>query len=743
MSLADALEKLQIPDRPSWLDWLGKHQNHIRFFGPILLLFFALIASSVSITTMSYAWEIDGKEELRTWNMYGDYIHVTYEGIEHDENESGTFTNEYNRGHGDGLDFGGLDDDRVYNTADLAAEQSSRIGLILLLSLLLVGLAIDRSTSGPLSSRFFLASEVVSGITALLIIVNAVMLVTNHVDWGNASPEALGYPGIDGALYGSPASEPYNGGEETIAWAPGLGMWFEIALIFSSILLLMMHIGQALRKDWWGELTDQIGDRFSNLLRYLPSALLIGSVLALGLALALPWAQVTQTYGVEVGENTEDHSVEWSASLWGSTLYNSSMFDSPDSIEVTKEDGSVSASHLGEAVSDGRLQLILATLMVFTPWVIMVLPSGLRERLGPSRVWLSAPLLLGGWVLLTAASKVSGGIATSVNLDLLAMLPNDTWSIIWSNDYGTGGRGHLIGAVINSDAEWIGRATYLDWAPGAGLISAIAAGMFATTAGLLNLTGLHESNANSESQSILSQFPAIVHGTIPGDGFFGEHERGHTMLAMGVAALMFVLTITAGGTLAGLLVSGGDVGPPVLNTYDVHIDDTNAEEFMDGDLMDGESHVFVLNIPATQIQNVTFIHFQTGCSDNTGGFGDSNPIGEDTDSIRIEIDVPEEIGDDIIIDDELCEDNWSFDYDEGDGSSKQRIVRVQARTAADAGAMFTNDTMMLEWTFTVTAIPRGSFVGTGINEDESLYAAIYAYWLGSESIVTEVQEEDE
>jgi hypothetical protein len=171
--------------------------------------------------------------------------------------------------------------------------------------------------------------------------------------------------------------------------------------------------------------------------------------------------------------------------------------------------------------------------------------------------------------------------------------------------------------------------------------------------------------------------------------------------------------------------------------YEVDLNDEDGDDAMDGNLQDGESHVLVIELPAQSVDNVTFIHFQAGCSDNVGGFGDNNPIGEDTDSIRIEVDVPEEFGEDILIEDEQCQDFWSWYLDIGDDSSNDGTHEVQARNAHEAGLQYTNDSMMYTWTVTITAITRGSLGGTGQNEDTELYAAVYSYWSGYEGIITE------
>ncbi|MBT3772235.1 MAG: hypothetical protein HOF90_04980, partial [Euryarchaeota archaeon] len=41
----------------------------------------------------------------------------------------------------------------------------------------------------------------------------------------------------------------------------------------------------------------------------------------------------------------------------------------------------------------------------------------------------------------------------------------------------------------------------------------------------------------------------------------------------------------------------------------------------------------------------------------------------------------------------------------------------------------------------ITAICKGSAGGTGLNEDDELYAAVYVYWQGYYGYVTEVSEE--
>ena len=51
--------------------------------------------------------------------------------------------------------------------------------------------------------------------------------------------------------------------------------------------------------------------------------------------------------------------------------------------------------------------------------------------------------------------------------------------------------------------------------------------------------------------------------------------------------------------------------------------------------------------------------------------------------------------------------------------------------------------MMVSIDVTITAITKGSFIGTGFNEDDELYFAFYSYWLGYDGQVTEVVDEEE
>jgi hypothetical protein len=150
-----------------------------------------------------------------------------------------------------------------------------------------------------------------------------------------------------------------------------------------------------------------------------------------------------------------------------------------------------------------------------------------------------------------------------------------------------------------------------------------------------------------------------------------------------------------------------------------------------------------IDIPASSVENATFIHFQAGCSDNVGDFGSNNPVGEDTDAIRIEISLPDSLGGAVLVDEEECIDNWSFEHEVGDDSSNQATYRVEARNAESAGSRFSDDSMMVSIDVTITAITKGSLVGTGVNEDDELYFAFYSYWLGYDGQVTEVVDEEE
>ena len=96
-----------------------------------------------------------------------------------------------------------------------------------------------------------------------------------------------------------------------------------------------------------------------------------------------------------------------------------------------------------------------------------------------------------------------------------------------------------------------------------------------------------------------------------------------------------------------------------------------------------------------------------------------------------------------MVDEEECIDNWSFEHEVGDDSSNQATYRVEARNAESAGSRFSDDSMMVSIDVTITAITKGSLVGTGVNEDDELYFAFYSYWLGYDGQVTEVVDEEE
>ena len=113
------------------------------------------------------------------------------------------------------------------------------------------------------------------------------------------------------------------------------------------------------------------------------------------------------------------------------------------------------------------------------------------------------------------------------------------------------------------------------------------------------------------------------------------------------------------------------------------------------------------------------------------------------DAIRIEIFLPDSLGGAVLVDEEECIDNWSFEHEVGDDSSNQATYRVEARNAEGAGSRFSDDSMMVSIEVTITAITKGSLGGTGVNEDDELYFAFYSYWLGYDGQVTEVVDEEE
>jgi hypothetical protein len=68
---------------------------------------------------------------------------------------------------------------------------------------------------------------------------------------------------------------------------------------------------------------------------------------------------------------------------------------------------------------------------------------------------------------------------------------------------------------------------------------------------------------------------------------------------------------------------------------------------------------------------------------------------------------------------------------------------VEARTAEAAALRFYgDDMMMISVDVKVTAITKGSLGGSGVNEDNDLYAAFYSNWQGYFSQVSEIVEEE-
>ena len=105
--------------------------------------------------------------------------------------------------------------------------------------------------------------------------------------------------------------------------------------------------------------------------------------------------------------------------------------------------------------------------------------------------------------------------------------------------------------------------------------------------------------------------------------------------------VLILITALMGGALKDTFVSTGSSEGPEGKKFEVQIRDNWDEEWIDGTLNNGESFQLTIDIPATNVENATYIHFRAGCSDNAGQFGDSNPVGEDTDAIRIEITLPD------------------------------------------------------------------------------------------------------
>lgn len=738
---------IRVPERPDSLEGIGRQRSRLILWIPVIVLLLVLVGSNLGYQQLTHEWTTADGSQTTTWTLYEERVHTSIEGdLPRSQNTSASLdaaATEFDASHGDGIDIGELGDARQRSTADLAASYGGILSAAILLSLLLIIVAFERASKGMFACRWPRMLELASALLGVLLLITLGSALLHQVDFGAAAPEALGYPDVDGRLWGSPSTQQLTGGEEKIGWAPGSSIWFVLLAGLSVAVLIPFHIAEVAKPGWWGEHDEDESSWVRDWVSLLPTTLALLAMLLFVMALLLPWATLTQSWAVaaEPGEDGpgEDRLYEftWDAGLFASSFYNHSVLGTEASDSSSTEDGSIGISHLDEAISDRMRPMILGGLLLAIPLVLTLFPKALRLRLGPGRVWLIASLLLAGWVMATASSGALGELGPAAAVDVVGLTPSDDVVVHWSSNVAPGPYGHGTGRVLESDVPGVSPEVVLNWSPGWGLIAAGLAGSLALVAGLLTLTGVHEAVRSSRAPALLRLAPVVMHGPYRADDWLGGPSATERRVAMGVAMMMLALTLSAGGTLSASLETSGDVGPPALKVYEVDLNDEDGDDAMDGNLQDGESHVLVLELPAQSVDNVTFIHFQAGCSDNVGGFGDNNPIGEDTDSIRIEVDVPEEFGEDILIEDEQCQDFWSWYLDIGDDSSNDGTHDVQARNAHEAGLQYTNDSMMYTWTVTITAITRGSLGGTGQNEDTELYAAVYSYWSGYEGIITE------
>jgi len=761
-----------LPARPAALDFIGLRQAMLRTWLPIVLVVLIGAAAYLPLQNLQVDFVTDADTDMTVeYTLYQEHYQVDTTGMDDyiasdEENMSMMIglRESYSVSHGDGINHANLDSMKM-STGEVAEEHASTSWWVFLFAFILLLLVLERSSDGWFNRTFPIALEWVAAGAALLMVIFLLMGLGDFFTLGDAAPEALGHADFDGGLYGESVTEEEDGVlGETASWSPGIVMWLELIILLLAIPLILLHSLEAMSTGWWGDSrtshpkslfketpisslheSDGLSLKNTSLASKIPAFASILALILLTSALFMPWVEHYQEYRIEDEDGDWSvHQVTWSTGLFGSEFTNSTIFESPSDVKSETSDTSENASvpKTEKLVGDMTTRLFLGLTLLLIPLIMTFVPKERRQMLGSSRLWLATGLLLSCWVFSGITSDLAGG-GKSMSGDASLLRPDENMLIMWIEEGEAGEMGFGQAFVMLQEADWLGLMMETGWSTTLA-VSFINIGIILLfLSALVCLTGLHESAGNN-SGSKLAVIPAAFHGEpLHHGGWLAVPDGGSNKIAFAVIGVLTIITALMGGALKDTFVSTGSSEGPEGKKFEVDIRDNWDEEWIDGNLNNGESFQLTIDIPATNVENVTYIHFRAGCSDNTGGFGDNNPVGEDTDAIRIEITLPDELGGDILVEEEDCIDNWSFNHDIGDDSSNSANHVVEARTAEAAALRFYgDDKMMISVDVKVTAITKGSLGGSGVNEDNDLYAAFYSTWQGYFSQVSEIVEEE-
>ncbi|MBT3971400.1 MAG: hypothetical protein HOE92_04185 [Euryarchaeota archaeon] len=765
------LPEVRLPARPKILDGFGERQATFRIWLPVFILISLLVASITPLLTLEKTQPTEAETEVTyTYSVFPERIDVELTGMDdfiaasEGEEELAGFPTTWSEGHDHGLNTGEIKE-MQHDTSLIAKEHASNLWWSGFFTIILLFLVMERGSTGSFFSWNPRVTEIISAIISLALLFSLLFCIGSITSLGDAAPEALGYTSLEGNWFGHSSAE-VDGGEESISWAPGFSLWIELLALVMAILLFVVHLLESMTPGWLGESRPysllslfKKGEDCSSLekaekfvgsmkvgFNILPSLTLVLAIALIGTALLMPMASITQTWQMQnEGGDWEAIEVKWEASMFSTSFTNNSGFsdqsDFSPTTGVLRENATVSG--MESVIDDIRMNHLTALFIILVPLTLALIPLQYRNRTGSPRLWLGACLLTSAWILSGMLTTISeGGIA--FHADALSATPVEGISYFWGSS-SPGTYGHVMGMATSAEgADWIYDMMVVDWNLGVGVLLLKMATFLCLLGGFASLSGVHESaSRNEDAIPGIGAFTKAIHGEhFPEAGWLGGSPDASNKVAFAGITVLLLLAMTIGGAFEFGLVSEGDSAGPTLRTFDVDIDDTSDTSGSDGQLNQGGVLELTIDIPASFVENVTSASFQAGCSDNLGDFGSNNPVGEETDAIRIEIYLPEEHGGLLLVEEEDCVDNWSFFHTVGDDSSNAGTYRVQARNADSAGSLFNaDDELMITVEVKITAICKGSIFGSGGNADDELYAAVFVNWQGYYGSVTEVSEE--
>ena len=753
---------MDLPPRPFWLDGAAMSRAALRTWVPWLVLMLVWSAGAIAWTAVSVDSEAAGRATSATMRFGADRVSlsVSTEGLEGDATALLPTDLRYSsRELPSGVGADGAE--RADALEDELSGHATLLGWSTALALIIGLAALDRIAGGPLAHRAPRLAEICLSVLAGLLFL---LLLLAVIDQGSIGATAGHWAGADESArlpYGDAGCSDTGGVRTCLSWAATSALWLELAALMATAVVFLLHTVEAVDPRWFGDaggigprglfgrgepvplgtaerLSSAAGDR----LAALPVASL---VLALGLLLPaffVPWSAVSLAQPVQ--RETEGPWIAsestWTLGLFTGRSEITDVWSAGPTAETNTSSGGVGElagfSQTSEQLKERRVPLFVAGALLLLPVGLALLPGRWTAALGARRLWWAVSALSAGLVLSTSASQFAVGTAVSLPAEAMAAA-TALGPLVPMTDV-VGAEGHTL--LVSSAGGGLAPFASLSWTHGPAVALVQLAASAAVMSGSLLLTGVHDLAGRAGEQG--RGLHARLHGRRPaGDPWLERSSVSAAVPASGLIIILFIVLI-GGQAATGLFTAQVTSQAAALKAWHVATTDDHEHLFRDSDLQDADQLMLVIEVPG-QLANASQLSFNAGCSDNTGEFGDANPVGEDTDTFDVLIDVPESVGEDVIELDHPCQDAWSFNAEFGQyvHNDPDSPIRVEAPTAHLAGEAAADHRYDGTWTFTLTMHTKGDLGGTGLNPDTDMYAAMSIDGDGHVGTVSEIVDE--